>query len=57
MSICGNCVNYIFDDEFQEYVCDAPFDQDEIEKLSNGHNKFCPYFRPDDEYAIVRKQN
>lgn len=57
MSICENCVNYVFDDEFQEYCCDAPLDEDEMGKLLNGQNNSCPYFRPDDEYAVVRKQN
>lgn len=57
MSICENCVNYVFDDEFQEYCCDAPLDEDEMGKLLNGQNNSCPYFRLDDEYAVVRKQN
>ena len=57
MSICENCVNYVFDDEFQEYCCDAPLDEDEMGKLLNCQNNSCPYFRPDDEYAVVRKQN
>ncbi len=57
MSICENCVNYTFDDETEEYFCDAPIDEDEMSRFLSGDNKSCPYFRLDDEYAVVRKQN
>ena len=57
MSICENCVNYCFDEEYEEYCCDAPIDQDEMGRFLRGDNKSCPYFRLDDEYAVVRKQN
>ncbi len=57
MSICNSCVNYVFDDELQEYLCDAPLDEDELGRLLGDNNKACPYFRLDDEYSIVRKQN
>ena len=57
MSICENCCNYIFDDELQEYFCDAPLDQDEMGGFYSDKTKSCPYFRLDDEYSVVRKQN
>lgn len=57
MSICDSCVNFVFDDELQEYFCDAPIDEDEMGRFLSGDNKTCPYFRLDDEYSIVRKQN
>ena len=53
MSICENCYNYIL----QEYFCDAPLDQDEMGGFYSEKIKTCPYFRLDDEYSIVRKQN
>lgn len=57
MSICENCCNYIFDDELQEYFCDSPLDQDEMGGFYSEKIKACPYFRLDDEYSVVRKQN
>ncbi|MBQ6848161.1 MAG: hypothetical protein IJO62_04540 [Clostridia bacterium] len=57
MSICDNCVNYTFDEELDEYFCDAPIDEDEMSRFLRGDNKTCPYFRLDDEYSVVRKQN
>lgn len=57
MSICDTCVNYAFDEEFEEYFCVAPIDEDEMSRFLQGDNKSCPYFRLDDEYAVVRKQN
>ncbi len=57
MSICDNCVNYTYDEECEEYFCDAPIDEDEMSRFLSGDNKTCPYFRLNDEYAIVRKQN
>lgn len=56
MSICDNCVNYTFDEELEEYFCDAPIDEDEMSRFLSGDNKTCPYFRLDDEYSVVRKQ-
>ena len=32
MSICDSCVNFVLDDELQEYFCDAPIDEDEMSK-------------------------
>ncbi len=55
--ICDNCSNYVFDEDSQEYFCDALLDEDEMQRFLTGDNKTCPYFRLDDEYAIVRKQN
>lgn len=57
MSICDSCVNFVLDEELQEYFCDAPLDQDEVGRLFKGNDKSCPYFRLDDEYSVVRKQN
>ena len=56
-SNCENCANYIYDDENECYCCDARLDEDEMCRFLSGDNKSCPYFRLDDEYAIVRKQN
>ena len=56
-TICENCANYIYDDEIEEYCCNADLDEDEMYRFLNGNNKSCPYFNFYDEYGIVRKQN
>ncbi len=57
MSQCENCVNYYFDDELEEYCCDINLDEDEMMRFLTTPNYHCPYFRLDDEYGIVKKQN
>lgn len=54
---CEICAYYCFDDDFGDYVCDASMDEDEYMKMISGAQKGCPYYRPYDEYKIVRKQN
>ncbi|HEY9060585.1 MAG TPA: DUF6472 family protein [Pseudobacteroides sp.] len=53
---CDCCMNYIYDDEYNYYVCQVNLDEDEMGKfISNTFNN-CPYFQFNDEYKIVRKQ-
>lgn len=54
---CENCVNYIYDEDTEEYVCTANLDEDEYVRLLSSNFKGCPFFRLDDEYGVVRKQN
>ena len=53
---CENCVNYVYDDECECYCCLVNLDEDEMERFLRGTNWDCPYFRLDDEYAVVKKQ-
>ncbi len=52
---CEMCLYYAYDDEYDEDVCTVSLDMDEYEHLVSGGA--CPFFRPGDEYTIVRKQN
>ena len=54
---CEMCANYYYDEETEEYTCDISLDEDEMVKFLSNPDYCCPYFRPDDEYEIVRKQN
>ncbi len=54
---CDTCEFYVFDEEYQEYVCDISLDQDEYEQISKGLMRDCPYYRFYDEYKSVQKQN
>ncbi len=54
---CDLCAYYTYDDSLEMYICDAYLDEDDLERMSHSKNKSCPYFRPGDEYSLVRKQN
>ena len=54
---CEECINFEYDDEYECYVCICDLDSDEMENFIRGNTAACPYFRPGDEYTIVRKQN
>lgn len=47
---------YEYDAELGFYVCDMDLDEDETVRFIRGDFKECPYYRPGDEYTIVRKQ-
>ena len=49
---CEDCAYSVFD----EYVCEAYLDEDEIYRLTQTGGS-CPYYRPGDDYALVRHQN
>ncbi len=51
---CEDCMNFCYDEEFDEYTCIVNMDEDEVYALSI--QKSCPYFRLGDEYKIVHKQ-
>ena len=53
--LCENCAYYDFDEQSNEYVCNAYFDEDEYMRFLNTDK--CEFYRPYDEYGVVRKQN
>lgn len=54
---CETCSNYAYDEDCEQYVCMVDLDEDEYYRFLNEPNYACPFFRLDDEYAVVRKQN
>ncbi len=54
---CDFCINYEYDEEYDCYSCIIDMDEDDLERLNYFSHRGCPYFRPGDEYTIVRKQN
>lgn len=54
-SKCEDCLYYEYDDEYGFYVCDMDLDEDETAQFIGGRFQNCPYYRPGDEYTIVRK--
>lgn len=56
MSNCEQCINYSYDDDYECFTCIMDLDQDELYRFISGNFNDCPYFKPGDEYTIVRKQ-
>ena len=52
----GVNVYYIYDEDYESYICDRDMDEDEVVRLMTDKHYRCPYFRNGDEYAVVRKQ-
>ncbi len=56
MSMCEECAYYMYDEDYEEYVCDMDMDEDDYGALMSRDFKACPYFRDGDEYKVVRHQ-
>ena len=54
---CDTCVNYVYDEDYECYVCLVNLDEDEMARFLSTSYQSCPYYQTDDEYKIVRKQN
>ena len=53
---CDSCANYIYDEDYECYVCEQALDEDDMIRFLQGEVKGCPYYQPGDEYLVVRKQ-
>ena len=53
---CECCSNYVYDEDYECYVCEMDLDEDEMARFMMGYFTECPYFQMDGEYRIVRKQ-
>ena len=49
---CDDCAYNVYDDEMDEYVCEAYLDEDEFYRLMQT-GKSCPYYRSGDDYELV----
>lgn len=56
MTNCESCTNYVYDDDWDCYVCMVNLDEDEMGRFLSGASFDCPYYRLDDEYGVVRHQ-
>ena len=54
--LCSQCAFFIFDEEYDEYICDAIIDEDDFARITLSCFRQCPYYRNGDEYMVVRKQ-
>ena len=55
-SNCEICINYVYDEDEECYVCSVNLDEDEMMGFLMGNFRNCPYFRFGDDYTIVKKQ-
>lgn len=53
---CDTCSNYVYDEDYEYYVCESNLDEDEMAAFLGNRHFECPYYQLDDEYKIVRKQ-
>ena len=57
MDKCESCVFYLYDEEYDDYVCDMDLDEDEMARYLAHATAACPFYEPGDEYKIVHRQN
>ena len=56
LTSCDTCGNYVYDDDYGYYLCEADLNEDEMAAFLSNQRFVCPYYQTDDEYKIVRKQ-
>lgn len=56
MSICDDCVNYVYDEEYECYTCLVNLDEDELYRFLNGTNENCSFYEREDDYFLAGKQ-
>jgi hypothetical protein len=55
-SKCESCNFFVYDELYDDYICDMDLDEDEMIRSLSSHTDSCPYWRPGDEYITARKQ-
>ena len=56
MNQCETCAYYVYDEEYEEYYCEADMDEDDYVRLTSGNTPSCRFYRDGDEYKVVRHQ-
>jgi len=56
VSNCETCINFVYDEDYECYICDMDLDEDEMSRFLSCSFDNCPYYQLNDEYRIVRKQ-
>ncbi len=55
-SNCETCVNFVYDEDYECYICEMDLDEDDMVKFLSASFDACPYYQLYDEYKIVRHQ-
>ena len=53
---CNSCSCYVYDEDYDDYMCQVNMDEDDAIRLMMDEKYQCPYYQADDEYRVVRKQ-
>lgn len=53
---CEECAYFVYDEEYEEYLCEIDLDEDEVARSYSDAHYNCPYYRNGDEYKVVRHQ-
>lgn len=53
---CEECAYFVYDEEYEEYLCEVNLDEDEVARFYSDSHYHCPYYRNGDEYRVVRHQ-
>lgn len=53
---CDTCAYNEYDEEGDAFYCSIDMDEDDIARLMQNRRQECPYYRPGDEYLVVRHQ-
>ena len=53
---CESCGNFVYDEDYEYYVCEMDLDEDEMYRFLTSSVQSCPYYQLDNEYLIARKQ-
>ena len=56
MSQCETCVYYVYDEDYEEYLCEADMDEDDFGRMMEFGSSSCRCYRDADEYRVVRHQ-
>ena len=56
MNKCETCVFYLYDEDYDDYVCDMDLDEDEMSRFLSSDTGDFPFWRPGDDYLTARKQ-
>ena len=50
---CEYCSNYVYDEDYEYYVCDINLDEDEMARFMSYSDWDCPYFQMVDELSLI----
>ena len=53
---CESCGNFVYDEDYEYYVCEMDLDEDEMSRFLSSDTGDCPFWRPGDDYLTARKQ-
>lgn len=57
MSECDMCSNLIYDEDLEEWACEADMDEDDTARLWGNRKQACPFWHSNDEYRTVKHQS